>query len=194
MDSKSKQGKVVDFRFRYKNPNAKSNSSYMMMHRGLPIIRRTSQDVYFNLFMQGMDFRECCYECKYANLNRLGDFSIGDCDSQQFYLNFHSNESNSILLLNTCKATNIWKEVSDWFDYTKLDVRKEAQYNHQLSHPFIRPEQRDTIYDELLNDEWSKLKEKFAIPQSKFDRYKLLIILNIPVWAKKIIVWLKEKE
>lgn len=92
MDSKTKQGRVIDYRFRYKNPNGKSVSSYMMMMmmmmRGLPRIRRTKQDVYFNLFMQGLDFRESCYKCKYANLKRISDFTIGDCDSKEHYLDF----------------------------------------------------------------------------------------------------------
>lgn len=196
MDSKSKQGRIIDFYFRYKNPKAESNSYYMMimmMMRGLPLVRRTAQDVYFNLFMKGMDFRESCYNCKYANLKRLGDFTIGDCDSKQFYKNFHPNESNSILLINTDKAKNMWDELSILFDYTELDVVREAQYNHQLNHPFIRTKQRDGIYEELLNDEWNVIKAKYATPQSKLDRYKLLILLNTPEWVRKVLIKLRRR-
>ena len=194
MDSKSKQGRVIDFRFRYKNPHANSNSSYMMMmmmERGRPIVRKTSQDVYFKLFMQGMDFRESCYYCKYANLYRIGDITVGDCDSQEFYSKFHPEESNSILLVNSSKGERIWEEVSGLFESTDLDVRREAEYNHQLAHPFERPEQRDGIYNELLNEDWSKITHKYALPQSKIERYKLLFILNIPGWVKKILskIW-----
>lgn len=196
MDSKSKQGRVVDYRFRYKNPNGKSVSCYMMMmmmmERGLPRIRRIEQDVYFNLFMQGLDFRESCYECKYANLKRISDFTIGDCDSRENYTDFYPNESNSIILVNTEKAQNLWKNIHGKFYFNKLDVEREARYNHQLSHPFKRTKQRDNIYHELLNDEWSKIKNKYTVSQSKFDRYKLLLLLNAPEWIKKIITNIKK--
>lgn len=196
MDSKTKQGKVVDYRFRYKNPNVECNSSYMMMMmmtRGFPLVRRTAQDVYFNLFMQGMDFRESCYNCKYANLKRIGDFTIGDCDSRAFYPYFYPSESNSILLINSKKAFRLWDDFSNFFDFTGLDVYREAEYNHQLNHPFKRPEQRDGIYEELLNTEWSEIKNKYAVSQSKIDRYKLLVLLNIPAWARKILLMIRRR-
>lgn len=196
MDSKSKQGRVVDYRFRYKNPNAESNSSYMMMMmmmHGLPLVRRTAQDVYFNLFMQGMDFRESCYNCKYANLKRIGDFTVGDCDSREFYPYFHPSESNSILLINSKKAAHLWNDFSILFDFTELDVHREAEYNHQLSYPFKRSEQRDRIYEELLNEKWSVIKNKYAVPQSKIDRYKLLVLLNAPAWVRKILLMIRRR-
>lgn len=194
MDSQSRQGKVVDYRFRYKNPKEKSFSSYMMMmmmSRGLPIIRRTSQDLFFNLFMKGLDFRECCYNCKYANLKRIGDFTVGDCDSREFYPEFYPDESNSILLINTQKARELWNEIENLYDFTALDVRRESEYNHQLNHPFIRPKERNDIYNELLNKEWAELKDKYTVPQNKMDRYKLLFLLNSPRWVREILSKLK---
>lgn len=195
MDSKSPQGKVVDFCFRFKNKNYESISSYMMMmmmERGLPKIRRTVQDVYYNLFMNGYDFRESCYECKYANLQRIGDFTVGDCDSKEFYPNFHPNESNSILLINTEKANDLWEQVSDLFDVETLDVLRESEYNHQLSHPFERPKERDGIYEDLLYEDWEIVSKKYALSQGKFERYKLLMMLNMPSWLKKIIYSIKK--
>ena len=195
MDSKTKQGRVIDYRFRYKNPNGKSVSSYMMMMmRGLPRIRRTKQDVYFNLFMQGLDFRESCYKCKYANLKRISDFTIGDCDSKEHYLDFYPDESNSIILVNTEKAQNLWENFQDNFDFIKLDVEREAQYNHQLAHPFKRTKQRDNIYQELLNNEWSMIQDKYTVFQSKFDRYKLLVLLNTPERIKKFLTKITQKK
>ena len=96
MDSLGKQGRVKSIKFRHKNPNAESISSYMMMmmmERGLPVVRRVSQDLYYKLFMDGMSFRESCYNCKYANLRRLGDFTFGDCDSNEYVYCFSSLKS-----------------------------------------------------------------------------------------------------
>ncbi|PWJ37001.1 Coenzyme F420 hydrogenase/dehydrogenase, beta subunit C-terminal domain [Fibrobacter succinogenes] len=196
-DSKSKQGRVVDFRFRYKNPKAEGNISFfmmvMIMARGFPLVRRVSQDVYLNLFMQGLDFRECCYNCKYANLKRIADFTIGDCDSRDFYPHFYPGESNSILLINSKRADSLWKDISKQFDFTALDVPREAEYNHQLKHPFKRPKQRDGIYEDLLNNEWLAVKNKYSIPQNRMDRYKLLILLNTPAWVKSIFAKIKRR-
>lgn len=190
-----KKGKVVSYKFRHKKPIGKSNSSYMMMmmmERGLPIIRRPDTDPYFNCFMKGMSFRESCYQCNYANLNRVGDFTMGDCDSQEYYPNFHPEDSNSILLLNSKKAEEIFEIVKEDFDFSELDVEREAAYNHQLSHPFVRPVERDEIYQHVLNDEWGKVQKQFAVASSKAERWKLLLLAYMPNWIIKIYGGLKD--
>ncbi len=183
-DSKSRQGRVIDVKFRCKNLIFASNSSYfmmMMMMIGLPLIRKPIQDPYFNLFMKGKDFRESCYNCKFANLDRVGDFTFGDCDSAHLYSNFHPDESNSIILLNSEKANQLWNDIiHSNFDYAELDVEKEAECNHQLRQPFVRPDERSGIYQELLKSDWEQVKSKYAVSQKKLERYKLLILLVVP--------------
>ena len=193
-ESKSKQGKVINFKFRYKNPKATTISSYMMMmmmEKGLPKIKRINQDIYFKLFIEGKNFRESCYNCKYANKNRIGDFTLGDCDSKEFYPKFHPKESNSILLLNSEKALKIWEELKTNYDYCILDIEREAQYNHQLNHPFKRPKERNGIYKDLLNTNWELLQSKYVDKQSNLDRYKLLFLLNTPSYLSFPLVLLK---
>ncbi len=195
-EAKDKKNKVINYKFRFKNPYCKSKSSYfmiLMMKYGFPTVRKVVQDPYFNLFMKGMDFRESCYQCKYANLNRVGDFTFGDCDSYQFYSNFHRNESNSILLLNSEKAKVLWNdELKDKFDFSALDLEREAKYNHQLSYPSKRPSNRDGIYKKLLYEDWKIVKEEFSQPQKKIDKYKLLILSYTPKNLIRILGKLKK--
>ncbi len=183
-DSKTEQGCVKNCLFRFKNPNFKSNSAYFMfllMEHGLPIVRRTIQDPYYNLFIKGMNFRESCYKCKYTNLYRVGDFTLGDCDSREFYDFFYPNESNSILLLNSDKAKQLWKNgLKMEYEFCTLDLNREAIYNHQLNHPSKRCFERDGIYNELLYSDWGFVKEKYAKPQKKYERIKLLALLYTP--------------
>ncbi|WP_222704903.1 Coenzyme F420 hydrogenase/dehydrogenase, beta subunit C-terminal domain [Holdemania massiliensis] len=182
-NSKTKQGKVVSYKFRHKNPITKSTSSYIMMMkmmRGLPIVREPKNDPYFNLFMQGMSFRESCYQCRYACLTRPGDFTMGDCDSKMFYPDFHPKESNSILLINSEKARKIWNAVKKEFDYVSLDVQREANYNHQLKHPYVRPTERDELYNVIFTNDWKIVNNKFSKIPSKIARYKLLLLAFIP--------------
>ena len=35
-------------------------------------------DSYYKSFLAGNTYRRCCYDCKYANLNRVGDITIAD--------------------------------------------------------------------------------------------------------------------
>lgn len=135
----------------------------MEMERGLPVVRRVAQDPYFNLFVVGLSLRESCYRCRFSGLRRVGDFSIGDCDSHHHYPGFFPNESNSILLVNSEKARKLWDSgLSPVFHFTRLDLELEAVYNRALSRPVHRPNERDFIYKELLNADWNLVKSKYS--------------------------------
>ena len=43
------------------------------------IIRKFAYiDPYYKAFVNGDIYRECCYNCKYANSNRVGDITLAD--------------------------------------------------------------------------------------------------------------------
>ncbi len=191
-ESKSWQGKVKKVSFRYKNPIFKSPSSFymIMMMRFLPKIRRPADDPYFNIFLKGYAFRESCYTCSYASPNRVGDFTLGDCDSHRLYPNFHPYESNSTVIVNTPKALKLWDNtINKLCDYSDLDIDEEIKKNKQLGHPSERPENRNFVYEDLENMTWSEFSKKYANRQSVIGKIRTYCALFMPsfiirIWGK----------
>lgn len=192
--SHSWKGKIKGVRFRYKNPLFCSSSFYYMIMKpqhGLPIVRNPKDDPYFNIFSKGIGFRESCYKCQYANRERVGDFTFGDCDSHSLYPEFHPNEANSCLLLNSEKAQKIWETaLNRLFDYTPLDLTKEEKYNKQLHAPSVRPDARDEVYKDLQKLPWKHFAQKYAGEQTAIRRVKAYLALILPPailkrWGRK---------
>ena len=192
-ESKTWRGKVKRVSFRYKNPIFKSSSSFymmMMMQHGLPIVRRPSDDPYFNIFSKGFGFRESCYRCPFASPDRVGDFTLGDCDSHKLYKDFHPTESNSTVIINPPKARALWdKSVSKNVDYADLDINEEIRCNKQLGHPSERHKQRDDVYHDLENMTWDEFSRKYANKQSKIGKcrsYAALLMPNfiVSLWGR----------
>ena len=190
-NSKSWKGKVKSLQFRYKNPIFKSVSSfYMMMRmtRGFPIIRNPANDPYFNIFSKGYGFRESCYNCRYANPNRIGDFTFGDCDSHRYYPQFHPYESNSTLMINSQMAKDLWSSgLSGYFDYSLLDIELEEKYNKQLRAPSSRPAVRDTIYQEIKENEWKDIENMYSSSQSMVRKIRAYLACFLP--PKIVRMW-----
>lgn len=193
-ESKSWQGRVKRLSFRYKNPLFKSSSSFymmmMMMMRGLPIVRRPVDDPYFNIFSKGYGFRESCYNCPFASPDRVGDFTLGDCDSHRLYKDFHPSESNSTVILNTVRARTLWNDViAKAVDYASLDINEEIKHNKQLGKPSERPKQRDEVYNDLKNMSWRDFSAKYANKQTTIGKIKSYMALLMPnfivsLWGK----------
>lgn len=179
----STHGKIKNIQFRCKNPYFKSGSSFIFKAKAdnCNILQLPEQNPYFNIFLKGYAFRETCYKCPYAQINRIGDFTIGDCDSHTLYPNFHSNESNSTLMLNTAKASNLWKNgLNRLFDYGELDIVSESLRNKQLSLPFSRPMQRTFLYDDMRTLDYNSFSLKYSVSQSPYHKIKLLISFYAP--------------
>lgn len=188
------QGKVKSVQFRHKTPLFRSTSSFYMMMKmtyGFPIVRRPADDPFFNIFSKGLGFRESCYQCRYANTDRTGDFTLGDCDSHHFYPEFHPEEANSVIMINDERARKIWNEaIADRCDYALLDIDKERECNKQLKAPSSRPEERNIIYKDLAAMQWKDFSVKYACRQSFKRRIRAYIALILPpffvkLWGKR---------
>lgn len=182
-------GDISKIEFRYKSPFFASGSSFVFKAKSTKrsILQLPSQNAYFNIFLKGLAFRESCYRCPYAQTNRIGDFTIGDCDSRSAYPSFHSTESSSTLIVNTHKASNLWNDgLSEMFDYNNLDICLEATKNRQLKAPFERPPARDVLYSEINVIDYYSFSQKYSEPQTIFQRYKLFLSYCIPPIIFKI--------
>lgn len=190
------KAKVKNIIFRWKNPYLKSSkSNYMMimkMKSRPRYVKAAYDDAYMNIYLNGWAFRECCYKCRFANLNRVGDFTIGDCDSHDNYPQFHPKESNSTVIVNTPKARQLWgNTLSEAFDFDNLDLEREAQRNHQLNEPFKKDKSRDGFYSRLFSmsgDDYLRTYDKRQnVLRYMATRTMIIIPHGIVSWTAKLL-------
>lgn len=184
--------KVMGIKFRKKTSIGKSKSRFALClktNHFFTSVLEPSTDLFYNSFLKGMSFRESCYNCLFAEANRIGDFTVGDCDSKAEYTSFHEYESCSTLLCNSSKAMSEWGNgLSSYFDFLMLDYEKEVECNGQLRSPFSRPKERDEIYLDIENLDYKSVKKKYTESSGLIKKVKFYISCNTPqelfaVWA-----------
>jgi len=159
-------GEIKRIAFRWKQPQYQKSKSafFLSIHNkeGQEKVISSSFDPYFASFMRNESFRLSCYSCKYANLNRCGDITIGDCDSASFYPQFHPSLSRSTIIINNAQGQEIWDANKYLFDTLPLDLEREASRNHQLSHPSQKQARRDQIYHDVASMTDEQLQQKYC--------------------------------
>lgn len=90
---------------------------------------------YYSYFLSGDIYRESCYTCKYANLQRQGDFTLGDFwGVEALNLKLDTIDGCSLVLVNTEKGQKILNELMDLvMEATTLE--QAIHKNGQLRHP-----------------------------------------------------------
>lgn len=181
---------LQDISFRWRNLNKEAKRSYFFLSFKKGKDKRvysSNFDAYYSLFMNCATFRYSCYSCKYANLNRVGDITIGDCDTASYYKDFHPGTSRSLVIISNTQGEDLWTKCQELFDYQNLDIEREAKVNHQLSHPSVQPSIREGIYTMIAKEGLKAINSRYVKPSSKMQSVMFMLQRFVPSLYKFII-------
>lgn len=129
---------------------------------------------YTNLFYKHVMFRPSCYNCKFANTNRVGDITLGDFwGIEKNNEAFNDNKGVSLVLCNTEKGKKL-------FDMTKRDLKYFSCDINNCLQPTL---QRPSTPSNKLNDFWKDYQtknfkyilNKYSTPDSLIPKIKFYI-------------------
>jgi coenzyme F420-reducing hydrogenase beta subunit len=102
---------------------------------------------YYIGFLEGVFYRENCYNCIYANSKRVSDITIGDFwgldKSSKLY--DRDNSGVSVLLPITDKGLELIEICKDKMNLEDRAVEEAVQGNSQLRNPSKKPKSYDTF-------------------------------------------------
>lgn len=145
---KSKKGWLYKFlRIQYNNNKTKQKVYFL--------------DSYYKSFLNGDLNRNCCYECKYSNLKRISDITIGDFwGIENIENDFIIKDGISAVLVNNEKGKNIFESCKNNMLYKEVKVEELAKENMNLNRPTIKTKIRDSIYKEFNNKDYNRYEKE----------------------------------
>ncbi len=130
-------------------------------------------DPYYAAFLRGETFRKSCYSCKFANMNRYGDFTVGD------FWGFHEmtetmaldpKKGLSMLLVNSPKGLSLLKAIEKEANVVSMDLNTVSSGNWNLYHPSVFKAIRDVIYANI-DLPFDELQKKYLCHEEPFMYY-----------------------
>lgn len=185
-----KDGFIIDYQFRSKSNHGWSLSGeYSYIKRDENKIIKSPLFYYDNYFyfyfLESSIYRECCYSCKYASLNREGDFTLGDLwGAERFKFDFDTSSGCSLVLANNSKANELLKQFNLY--KSEIDLETAAKYNAQLYHPSNRHPLWEKRIDDFINISAQEIQNDF-MKKNHFARLKGKIKYLIPLKMVNII-------
>lgn len=179
-----KYGDIVDYRFRSKKFGWKIACEFTdQKNKKHTILGRC--DSYSSLYHHCYYLRECCYNCKYACSERVGDLTL--CDYwgiERYHPEINCNMGASAILCNTFKGDFVWQLAKQELQCIKTEFDWVVDGNGSLQHPVRRPTQRDAISTAIAELGFEKMAQKYC----KLSPQIYNSVLNI--LPEKIIIWL----
>lgn len=186
------KGKIVSFDFRNKEKHGWSLTYKYILAKGKKIKKYqgiASLSSYYYGFLAGFMYRESCYQCPFANPNRVSDITLGDFWGVE---NINPKNANhlgvSAIIVNTQKGKEFFKKISNEISYDKISFEMVTKQNSNLLYPTPRGKNRDLIYNDFINYGYKYIAEKYLqTPHYFLEVIKSLIPNLLRKKIKRII-------
>jgi coenzyme F420-reducing hydrogenase beta subunit len=163
--------RIDDIRFRGKN-------GYHIFLNGKSLVNERLLDRYTIAFINGLSYTENCYSCRYAQINRVSDLTLGDSWGSELPSS-EKKKGISLMLCQTEKGKGLLS--LGQIERRYVDIEKAISFNHQLKYP-TPPNKNRKKYIKVLSRNGTFSKAVFkALPWTCFrqDAKKFLIDVGL---------------
>ena len=143
------------------------------------------EDLYMLGYLNGLYNRDCCETCKFANIERVSDITIGDFWGIEMYdrkLSYEITNGISLVLPNTERGLNICSYLdADGSLCKSVDISYALDGNEQLSIPMKKSEMRDRFLQYIRTHDFEQsiklcFPDRFRKHQTFMKRMRGIIL------------------
>ena len=144
--------KLEYFNFRSKEKRG-WGTQYLLKTKTKTETNLLSLDKYGKHFINGDCYRECCYECRYASTDRVGDITVGDFwGVEKSNPGFASASGVSAILINSVQGNKLFEMVKGQASVIETNLEAILVKQGNLQHPTCRPPGRDGFYERIQDE------------------------------------------
>lgn len=170
------QSKMVDIQFRSKRIGWKK---LYTVRRFLNNKEADWPDTFVPGFLQNLYLRDSCYECKYTNIKRQGDITLGDFWGYKESSPEHIEDDDrgiSLVMINSKKGNKYLNKIHSKIALANRNIEDAKLGNPVLYKPCKKPIEYDSFWKDVYHMDWVDLCDKYINKQdtrewmSKEDR------------------------
>ena len=135
---------------------------------------------YYYFFLHGYNFRESCYACPYASLNRTGDVTLADCwNVESLKIDFETKDGVSLVSANTELGRRFLDSVSSRLARTRIDNEFAASNNQPFRAPCKKPERREALLQDVVKNGYCEVGKYLSTKRLLIETIKGAIPLGV---------------
>lgn len=167
---------LTDVRFRSKKTGWRHFSTELVFSDGQKKV--LEQDGYMTGYLKNLYLRECCYQCRYASHDRVGDITLGDYWGYQAHFpNYLLDDDHgvSLVIINTEQGRKVFNKIRSKIAVVPRTITDAQQENKILKTAFPKPENTEKFWKDFGLMSWNDLSQRYFLIQ---DGYREKRIFN----------------
>ncbi|MDK0927600.1 Coenzyme F420 hydrogenase/dehydrogenase, beta subunit C-terminal domain [Clostridium perfringens] len=168
---------IIDYKFRDKKQGWHGANIRVTLENGKEIINKEYLKIYTNLYFSHVMTRPSCHNCKYTDIKRNSDITIGDFwGIEKINPKFDDNNGVSLLLIHSEKGKKFFENIKNNITFEKSNTIDCLQ--PQLEYPTSQSKFRDKFWDDYYLNGFKYIIKSYAGYNFK-SICKKYIILNL---------------
>lgn len=107
-------------------------------------------DYFMQLFLRNICLRPSCYDCKFKNLNRPSDVTLGDCWGIETYMpDMDDDKGTSVILIHSENGQKLFDNLKNQIVYKTAEVDKSLPPDADSRKPVSMHPKRDIFFKRL---------------------------------------------
>jgi coenzyme F420-reducing hydrogenase beta subunit len=152
---KNNNGIAKQINFRNKYHGWKKFSMEIIFDNAKSYRKEFYYDYFMKLFMSNICFRKSCYACRFKDLSRPSDITLGDCWAIENYMpELNDDKGISIVLIQTSKGEKIFNQISKKIKMRQVEVEKALPPSSD-SRKSVKCHSKRNEFFEKLNEGYS---------------------------------------
>ena len=153
--------KLKSYTFRYKEKGWRGYNIKAEFVNGKSKINTPDIKIYSYIYSSNLALRPSCYYCKFANLKRPSDITIGDFwGIEKIMPEIDDDKGVSLVLINTSKGKEIFEKAMNDLEVWKSNVYDCLQPN--LIRPTERPDKREQFWRDYYEKGFKYIAKKYG--------------------------------
>ena len=145
---------------------------------------------YYKNFLEGNIYRENCYNCRYAQINRISDITIGDFWGLSMDSKIYDDEKKGISVIIPCtkRGRSLIQSIFEQHAFDERTIEEACKINGQLNKPMSKTRKFKIYYDNYPKIGYKNTMKKMRTFKDKIIIFikKRPLLLNIIRKVKKL--------
>ncbi len=188
IDSRRLGGTIKKYQFRAKKRWGGVTPHYFSAEVEVNKKRKKITKIYYKssfyaVFQKYINFRESCYNCQFANADRLSDITVGDFHEIDRYIDgINRFDGISTVIINSEKGEELWKHCSKQIIQYPVDLKMLISDGICFNGGTKEPKNREEFVRDYNNKPFKELIDKY-VGQQKY--WKHAIYYSMPEFFRK---------
>lgn len=160
---------VVSINFRDKSYGYSAPSVLLKLKNGLAKCQNSAVKSFLRLFFEGYISRDSCFNCCFKTVDRVSDFTLGDCKSiGKYYSLMDDDKGTTIIFVHSNMGEKILDDLSDNLIIKKVNVNDILEDSGKKMTLNAVPNcRREDFWLDYKTLPYNKLVNKYSPPKNK---------------------------